>query len=98
MACVRVGASCGHLGPDLLKRCVFPHVDNTWPELTVAQLEAGLEKKPGFKKKASPVFFFVFLGFWCFLGFLGFSLVFVFFGFFYIFAQKRKFLGFFSSV
>jgi WD40 repeat protein len=42
--------------------------------------EAGLEKKPGFKKKTSPVGFFVFFGF---------------FGFFYIFAQKREFLGFF---
>jgi hypothetical protein len=44
LACVRVGAanSSGgqqHLGPEVLKRCVFPHVDNTWPELMVAQLE-----------------------------------------------------------
>ena len=38
-ACVRVGTGSGHLGPEVLKRCVFPHMDNTWPELTVAQLE-----------------------------------------------------------
>jgi hypothetical protein len=39
LACVRLGAGCGHLGSEVLKRGVFPHVDNTWPELTVAQLE-----------------------------------------------------------
>jgi hypothetical protein len=45
-------------------------------------------KKPGFKKKTSPVGFLVFvLFFWGF---------FVFFSFFDIFAQKREFLGFFS--
>jgi hypothetical protein len=42
-------------------------------------------KKPGFKKKTSPVGFFGFFWvFWVFLGFLGF------------FAQKRGFVGFFS--
>ncbi len=40
-------------------------------------------KKPGFKKKPALWFFFVFLGLLVFLGF-------------YIFAQKREFLGFFQ--
>jgi hypothetical protein len=44
-------------------------------------LQAGLEKKP------AECFFFFFFGFFGFYGF---------FGFFYIFAQKRKFLGFFQ--
>lgn len=38
-ACVRLGSTSGHLTPEVLKRCIFPHMDNTWPELTVAQLE-----------------------------------------------------------
>jgi hypothetical protein len=46
------------------------------------QLEAGLEKIPAFLKKNPAQ--------WVFLWFLGF------FGFFYIFAQKREFLGFFQ--
>ncbi len=51
---------------------------------------AGLEKTRVKKKnkKNSPVGFLGFFGgFWFFLGFLG---------FFYIFAQKREFLGFFQ--
>jgi hypothetical protein len=46
----------------------------------IMAMEAGLEKT-WVLKKTSPVCFFVFFGF--------------FKGFFYIFAQKRKFLGFF---
>jgi hypothetical protein len=56
-------------------------------------------KKPGFLKKNQPsgFFFFGFLWFFCvFFCFFGVFGVFLgFLGFFYIFAQKREFLGFF---
>jgi len=43
-SCVRIGAASGHMTPDILKKWIFPLVD-TWPELTVAQLEeAGLPR------------------------------------------------------
>jgi hypothetical protein len=51
-------------------------------------LDAGLEKTR-FKKKTSPVFFWVFLGF--LRDFLVFLVLFL-----NIFAQKREFLGFFQ--
>jgi hypothetical protein len=64
------------------------HLPQLVAQMPVAQrvrhLAAGLEKTR-VKKKTSPVgFFFVFLGY------------FGFFRFFYIFAQKREFLGFFQ--
>ena len=37
-SCVRIGAASGHMTPEILKKWIFPLVD-TWPELTVAQLE-----------------------------------------------------------
>merc|ERR1719273_1714129 len=44
MPVVRLGAACGHVSPELLKKSVFPRL-RTWPELVVAQLEeAGLER------------------------------------------------------
>ncbi len=58
--------------------------------------EAGLEKTRVLKK-TSPVGFFGFLGFFFFFWFFGFFGFFKVFGFFfYIFAQKREFLGFFQ--
>jgi hypothetical protein len=51
---------------------------------TAAAYEAGLEKTWVSKKQTRPV------------GFLGFFRGFCFFLFFYIFAQKREFLGFFQ--
>ena len=38
LSCVRIGAAGGHITADVLKKWIFPLVD-TWPELTVAQLE-----------------------------------------------------------
>jgi hypothetical protein len=54
-------------------------------ECCVGLGQAGLQKTRFFLKKTSPWFFFVF-----FLGGVGFLV------FFYIFAQKREFLGFFQ--
>ncbi len=59
-----------------------------------ALLVVGLEKPGFFFKKNSPVGFLVFWGF--FLVLFGLFRVFPVFWFFYIFAQKREFLGFFS--
>jgi len=44
MACVKLGATCGYITPDMLKKSVFPK-QSTWPELMIAQLEeAGLDR------------------------------------------------------
>ena len=39
LACVKIGSKFKYLTPEMLKKHVFPCMENTWPELTIAQLE-----------------------------------------------------------